>query len=186
MPWWGRLIGFIAAVATIWSLVTASINQDYGEEIASFMYSRDDLRVEQVTETFTLTDLSEPIGIHFRSSVDNEWVAIQYAILHSPIEGDAMTYDELILKEQALDEGQQSKVLTVSDVGISYYHGYEGGESWSEGLSASERWMFLRCAILSSPADRSRWEALNSTVSATIVQRDESAGKYLAPYLSVF
>ena len=36
-------------------------------------------------------------------------------------------------KEQALDESQQSKVLMVSDVGISYYHGYEGGESWSEG-----------------------------------------------------
>ena len=181
MPWWSRLIGFTAAVATIWSLVTASINQDYGEEIASFLYSRDDLRVEQVTETFTLTDLSEPIGIHFRSSVDNEWIAIQYAILHSPVEGDAMTYEELVLKEQGLDEGQHSKVLTVSDVGISYYHGYEGGESWSEGSpTASERWMFPTDVtgpfrlLLTVPDG----EAINPTVSATIVQRDESAGKY--------
>jgi len=181
MPWWGRLTGFIAAVATIWSLVTASINQDYGEEIASFMYSRDDLRVEQVTDTFTLTDLSEPIGIHFRSSVDNEWIAIQYAILYSPIEGDAMTYEELVQKEQTLGEGQQSKVLMVSDVGISYYHGYEGGESWSEGsLSASEQWMFppdmtgpFRLLLTVPDGD-----AYNPTVSATIVQRDEDAGKY--------
>ena len=58
----------------------------------------------------------------------------QYAILYSPIEGDAMTYEELVRKEEALGEGQQSQVLMVSDVGMSYYHGYEGGESWSEGL----------------------------------------------------
>ena len=51
-----------------------------------------------MTDTFTLTDVSEPIGIHFQSSVDNEWIAIQYAILHSPIEGDAMTYEELYSK----------------------------------------------------------------------------------------
>ena len=92
-----------------------------------------------------------------------------------------MTYEELVLKEQALDDGQQSTVLTVSDIGISYYHGYEGGESWSEGsLSASERWMFPSGVtgpfrlLLTVPDG----EAVNPTVSATIVQRDESAGKY--------
>ncbi len=181
MPWWGRLVGVVASVATIWSLVTATMNHDYGEEVVSFTYSRDELREEQVTDTFTLTDLSEPIGFKFQSSVDNEWIAIQYAILHSPVEGDAMTYEELVLKEQALGEGQQSKVLMVSDVGISYYHGYEGGESWSEGsIYASEQWMFppditgpFRL-LLTVPDDA----AYNPTVSVTIVQRDEDAGRY--------
>lgn len=181
MPWWGRLIGFAASVITIWLLVTASINQNYGEELASFMYSRDDLRIEHVTETFTLTDVSEPIGLHFRSSVDNEWVAIQYAILHSPIAGDAMTYEELLQKEQVLDESQQSKVLMVSDVGVSYYHGYEGGESWSEGSPKTiEKWMFPAdltgpFRILLSVPDAA---ANNPTVSVAIVQRDQDAGKY--------
>lgn len=189
MPWWGRLIGFVASVLTIWSLVTASMNQDYGEELVSFIYSRDDLRVEHVTDTFTLTDLSEPIGFHFQSSVDNEWIAIQYAILQSPIEGDAMTYEELVLKEQALEDGQQSTVLLVSDVGISYFHGYEGGESWSEGsIKASERWMFPPDVkgpfrILLSVPDG---EANNPTVSVSVVQRDETAGKYFgAIFVSV-
>ena len=189
MPWWGRLIGFAAAVATIWSLVTGAMNHDYGEEIASFIYNKDELSVEQVTETFTLTDLSEPVGIHFFSSVDNEWIAIQYAILYSPIAGDAMTYEELLRKEEALGEGQQSQVLMVSDVGISYYHGYEGGESWSEGSpKTSEQWMFPPdmtgpFRLLLTVPDGA---ANNPTVSATVIQRDESAGKYFgAIFVSV-
>lgn len=182
MPWWGRLIGVLASVVTIVMLFVAMMDGEYGEEIASFLYSRDDLRVEQVTETFNLTDVSEPVGLRFQSSVDNEWIAIQYAILHSPIEGDAMTYEELLQKEQVLDESQQSRVLMVSDVGISYYHGYEGGESWSEGsLKTTERWMFPEnltgpFRVLLNVPDG---EAYNPSVSVTIIQRDRSAGKYV-------
>ena len=194
MPWWGRLIGVVASVITVVMLFIAMMDGEYGEEIADYIYSRDDLRVEHVTETFTLTDVSEPVGFKFQSSVDNEWIAIQYAILHSPIEGDAMTYEELLQKEQGLDESQQSRVLMVSDVGISYYQGYEGGESWSEGsIKTTERWMFPEgltgpFRVLLTVPDG---EANNPTVSVTVIQRDRSGGKYVAAialciFLSVF
>lgn len=62
-----------------------------------------------ITESFTLSN-SGPVGIELKTNVDNEWVELGVTMVN----------------ETTGDEYESSKA-------IEYYHGYEDGESWSEG-----------------------------------------------------
>jgi len=69
-----------------------------------------------LSEPFTIPKGTEILGLHVRAAVNNGWVYIT---------------------GELLDESGSS-VLAVTGSEVSYYHGTEGGESWSEG-STSER-----------------------------------------------
>lgn len=173
MPIWARIVGALACALTIWMLVMDMNNQKYTETLAEFQYVR--AGTEMVTEPFTLTDVSGPVGIEFFSSIDNDWMGVQYAVLSSPNAGPAMTYDELLASEQSFVDAEQSRVRMVSDIEISYYHGYEGGESWHEGSpSTTEKWVFPE-------GDTGPFRLLLSSdrsFSVTVKQNDQDAGKY--------
>lgn len=64
---------------------------------------------EYITEPFQVT-APTILEVEADSGVDNSWVYVQFALVDA--------------EEHACVEG---------DVECSYYHGYEGGESWSEG-----------------------------------------------------
>ena len=175
MPIWARLIGAAACILTIWMLVMDMNNQKYSEGLKGFQYFGDGTNQEMVTETFTLTDVSGPVGFQFEGYVDNSWMGIQYAVLSSPIEGPAMTYQELLAAEQDLPTTEQSTIRVLSDVEISYYHGVDGGESWSEGgPRTTEKWVFPE-------GDTGPFRLLLSSdrsFSVTVMQNDQDAGKF--------
>ena len=63
-----------------------------------------------VSEPFTIPSGRHAIAIHASAPVDNSWIGLDVALIND-------------------DTGQSEAV----GVDVSYYHGYEGGESWSEG-----------------------------------------------------
>jgi len=65
---------------------------------------------DYVSKPFTLQGGSAPLTILVSSNVDNSWASVQVALIN----------------EKTSDEEYASK-------DIEYYHGYEGGENWSEG-----------------------------------------------------
>ena len=143
MPFWMRSAGLLASVVSAALLGNAAVSLPQAELVADFKYDMSSLLTEQVTETFYLEDVSEPIGIYFSSAIDNEWIGVQYAVLQSTYEDEARTYEELLTAESEMDYTKQTKNILVSDVSFAYYHGSEGGESWSEGSTGvKERWMF--------------------------------------------
>lgn len=65
---------------------------------------------DYVTKPFTLQGGSAPLTISLHSDVNNSWASVQVALVN----------------EKTNDE-------EYADKDIEYYHGYEGGENWSEG-----------------------------------------------------
>jgi hypothetical protein len=73
-------------------------------------------REPQISEPFEIPEGTQIIGLHVDASVDNGWVHVTGELLDTS--GEA--------------------VLGITGAEVSYYHGYQGGESWSEG-SKSKR-----------------------------------------------
>lgn len=70
---------------------------------------------DYVSRPFTLEGGSAPLTIALSSDVDNSWASVQVALVN----------------EKTSDEEYATK-------DIEYYHGYEGGENWTEGDRAEE------------------------------------------------
>ena len=74
----------------------------------------------RVSEVFELTGRPSNVVIKSKANVDNSWIYLNLALINEET-------------GNAYDFGRE----------ISYYHGYDGGESWSEGGTSDE-------AVLSS------------------------------------
>jgi len=70
---------------------------------------------DYVTPSFELKGSSAPLVISVASNVDNSWANVQVALVN---------------------ETTGEEVYANKD--IEYYHGYEGGESWTEGSTSEE------------------------------------------------
>lgn len=76
---------------------------------------------EYVSRAFTLTGGKGPLGISLQSNVDNSWASATVALINDK------TGEEIYASKD-----------------VEYYHGYEGGENWSEG---SQREDFNICGV---------------------------------------
>lgn len=74
-----------------------------------------------ISPSFTLVGSSAPLKIEIGSKVDNSWANIQMVLVNEN------TNEELFAEKE-----------------IEYYHGVEGGESWSEGATQST---FYVCGV---------------------------------------
>lgn len=70
---------------------------------------------DYVSKPFTLEGGSAPLTIALASDVDNSWASVQVALVN-----EKTSNEEYVSKD------------------IEYYHGYEGGENWSEGSNNEE------------------------------------------------
>lgn len=70
---------------------------------------------DYVTPSFELKGSPAPLTVSVNSDVDNSWANLQLALVN---------------------EKTNEEVYTSKD--IEYYHGYEGGENWSEGSTSEE------------------------------------------------
>ncbi|QEE49082.1 DUF4178 domain-containing protein [Flavobacterium alkalisoli] len=76
---------------------------------------------DYVSDSFVLNGASAPLTIALSSDVNNSWAALQVALIN---------------------ESTNEEIYASKD--IEYYHGYEGGESWSEG---SQNEKFYICGV---------------------------------------
>lgn len=66
--------------------------------------------VTHLSPSFTCTDRTAPVQIKMSAPVDNSWAAVDFCLVN-----------------------EATKEERFGSVDVAYYHGYEGGESWSEG-----------------------------------------------------
>jgi ribosomal protein S27E len=81
-----------------------------GQQIASSTLTHGDYSGEYLTDPFTIEKPDRLCELVVSSPVDNSWVYLDFAVINS--------------EEEVIHEFSQT---------VSYYHGVEGGESWSEG-----------------------------------------------------
>lgn len=97
----------LVLMANVFFLINAGSR---GEKILTQVFSQNELNSETFSQSFTIDKKDEIIKIKARSDLDNAWMVYDIAI----IEGE-------------------DKLVHVYDNDLSYYHGVEDGESWSEG-----------------------------------------------------
>ena len=124
----------ISGVAGLYFLVSCFMTDKV--LVDTFHFSATEVEMEMLSPTFTIAqeDIHQAVEIEYIASVDNSWLSLNVGIVSSPRESDSeQTYPGLLIEEKNLPAEEQTTLRHLSDVDISYYHGYEGGESWSEG-----------------------------------------------------
>ncbi|NOX59051.1 MAG: DUF4178 domain-containing protein [Planctomycetes bacterium] len=87
-----------------------------GEQIAGMTLSREDYTQEYLTEPFRIGRDQTLCRLELEGNVNNGWLQLDIALLN-----------------------ERDEALLDFTEGCSYYHGVEGGESWSEGSRSSSR-----------------------------------------------
>ncbi len=100
----------MTAFAVAFLLLALQAFSQQGKRIANMHFSRDDYAQEYLTEPFEITSNRTLCRLELDGEVNNGWVYLDVALLNE----------------------QEQAVLDFS-IDCSYYHGVEGGESWSEG-----------------------------------------------------
>ncbi|MEM7179410.1 MAG: DUF4178 domain-containing protein [Spirochaetota bacterium] len=70
---------------------------------------------EAFTKPFTIAQKDQTLHIKLRANFNNSWASLGVALFDT----------------------KKERIISDEDVGIEYYSGYEGGESWSEGSRSS-------------------------------------------------
>ena len=106
------MINIIGITALLISLLQLYIyisrtNKTVFEESISFAEVKDK---ELVSQSFTLSGGSAPMKLDLSSEVDNSWANAQISLVN-----------------------EETNEITYTSQDVEYYHGTDGGESWSEG-----------------------------------------------------
>ena len=81
----------------------------------AFAFHQADVEKARITDVFELTGRPSNVIIESRANVDNSWIYLNLALINEET-------------GNAYDFGRE----------VSYYHGYDGGESWKEGSPSDE------------------------------------------------
>ncbi|MCA9319542.1 MAG: DUF4178 domain-containing protein, partial [Planctomycetes bacterium] len=106
-------IGALNLLFVLWALTVGS-----GRKVTEFSLSSTDYAEEFLSEPFTVSEANSLCSIKAEANADNSWLWLDLALVD-----------------------EQDQVLIETSAECSYYHGVEGGESWSEG-SRSDRQVF--------------------------------------------
>ena len=94
----------------LFAVLTALAFTQPGKRVASWTLPPKDYAEEHLTEPFKITRPNAVCKAKFKANVDNSWVYLDAAVVNAK-------------EEAVLDFSAQ----------MSYYHGTDGGERWSEG-----------------------------------------------------
>lgn len=112
-----RAILAIAAVALLVNLVVLAVAWSSGHTVLRQSFSAAELTGEALSDPFEVATGNEVLRIELAArQLSNAWMAVDLAV----VQGD-------------------DAVIHVDDADIEYYHGREGGESWSEGSRSTSR-----------------------------------------------
>ena len=112
---WQRAVLLIILAGLVWlgHLATARQKVAFAQ---NFVYdARSGTDASLVTRPFQLDGRSSTVRVETVANLENQWMYVGYALIN----------DET---GQTFDFGRE----------VSYYHGYEGGESWSEGANSDD------------------------------------------------
>lgn len=112
--WMMRIAGVALVINIVFALVTFSL----GKQVLDQRLDTEALRGEVLTEPFEVASSGNVIDVSFKAPLDNAWMSIDWAV----VRGD-------------------DEVIHVDDGDLEYYHGVEGGESWSEGSRSSTTYL---------------------------------------------
>jgi hypothetical protein len=136
-PIWRTITKVMAVCTFIFFLL--KIFSSSSEMVGDIGFEANDLNQEMVSKSFSITTIDKPIRLDCMAAIDNGWMALNMAIVEVPEPiSERETYMELLQRESDLAAEKRSKVVHIINTDISYYHGYEGGESWSEGSTYNE------------------------------------------------
>ncbi|PWW30069.1 DUF4178 domain-containing protein [Chryseobacterium sp. AG844] len=134
---------------------TSRTNETVFAETINFADVKDK---EMVSKSFTLSGGSAPLKVNAFSGVDNSWANVQLSLVN---------------------ENTNEIIYTSKD--IEQYHGYEGGESWTEGSQSED---FNLCGVGSGKyhfiisAEKEgglpSFSGLTSPDSKVVISRDKS------------
>ena len=106
------------------------------ELIGSFNFSPEEVEAEMLSPTFQISqeDTHQALEIEYVAEVNNSWLSLNIGIVSTPEKVETkQSYGEVLSIEKEFSPEERTQLRHLTDVEISYYHGYEGGESWSEG-----------------------------------------------------
>jgi DNA-directed RNA polymerase subunit RPC12/RpoP len=102
--------GSLAAAFTLVGIILLVMGFSSGKEIANFSVDNKQYREEFISPLYDMTATNANYMIKFQAPLDNAWVYLDWALVN-----------------------EADEALIESSAEMSYYSGYEGGESWSEG-----------------------------------------------------
>ena len=105
----------LAAAALLIQMGSCALAQNRQVFEQSYVFTQEQRGQAVVTEPFTLTGHASNVVITSRADVENKWIYLSMALIN-------------LDSGQAYDFGRE----------VSYYHGVDGGESWSEGGRSDE------------------------------------------------
>jgi hypothetical protein len=110
----------LAAVLLLVALQVYFQSESKHEKVFSKTYYKKDLTEQKMfsTEPFAITGGMQGIQIEIGAPIDNDWLYADFALV------EELTYTEHEFSKE-----------------IEYYHGVDGGESWSEGSSRGEAFL---------------------------------------------
>ncbi len=108
----------IALVVNGFAYMVAS---SQGKRVFQQQFSAEELTAETISEPFIVRKDGDIIKITADANLDNAWMALDIGVIRPD--------SDVIRNEDSL--------IHVDDADMSYYHGSEGGESWSEGSRRS-------------------------------------------------
>lgn len=153
------------SIAILILLTQILVNQNRTEtHILSKSFSFSDYdKKDYVSESFTLNGGSAPMTISIHSDVNNSWANAQVALVN----------------ETTNEEEYANKDL-------EYYHGYEGGESWSEGSQGEK---FNICGVaegkyhLVITPQKQPDDSNNNSLSVNVVWKEPSLWNFFISIL---
>lgn len=113
--WW-IMLAFLAAYSLCWFVALAETGTTVARGTVGAVEAAAD---EVLSAPFTIPEAGlAQLSVH--APVDNAWLALDAALVDA-----------------------EDKVLLGLDAEVDYYHGYEGGESWSEGSRSSSSFFWV-------------------------------------------
>ncbi|MEL6346087.1 MAG: DUF4178 domain-containing protein [Myxococcota bacterium] len=131
--WWA--MAAVSGLFIFLNLFLAILTFGSGPELVELNFRSGQTTAESAP--FTIPDGTRVLGMHIDSDVDNSWVYVT-----------AELYD-----------AETDALMGATGEEVSYYHGYEGGESWSEGSRDESRYFKAPPSgqyILSAELERDR------------------------------
>jgi len=110
-----RAFAGLVAAAVLIQLSSCALAQNRKVFEQSYTFSPEQRGQALVTEPFVLTGRASNVAIETRADVENKWIYLSMALIN-------------LDSGQAYDFGRE----------VSYYHGVDGGDSWSEGGRSDE------------------------------------------------
>jgi hypothetical protein len=106
-----RTVMAVAAVAVVVNLAILAVAAFSGRTVLTQRFAAEDLTREVLSSPFQVARAGDVLRVDIAAGgLDNAWMSLDWAV----VQGD-------------------DTVVHVDDADIQYYHGREGGESWSEG-----------------------------------------------------